>query len=111
MSAKISDVDIKEYQIKAIGLDAEDGYIFTSPISANSRSNSETIIAVAEKKDMASLDTENASLDTENSAKLETIFLLEVGEVYDLSKAIAPKSKHKYNYLFKNFSNISDFYF
>ena len=105
LSAKISDVDIKEYQIKAIGLDAEDGYIFTSPISANSRSNSETIIAVAEKKDMASLDTENASLDTENSAKLETIFLLEVGEVYDLSKAIAPKSKHKYNYLMLDSDN------
>ncbi len=39
------------------------------------------------------------------SAKLEAMFLLEVGDAYDLSKAIAPKSKLKYNYLLLDSNN------
>ncbi len=39
------------------------------------------------------------------TAKLEALFLLEVGEVYDLSKAIAPKSKLKYSYLMLDSNN------
>ena len=41
-------------------------------------------------------------------AKLEAMFLLEVSDVYDLSKAIAPKSKLKYNYLMLDSDNCFD---
>ena len=36
---------------------------------------------------------------TSEIAKLEALFLLEVSDVYDLAKAVAPRSRLKYNYL------------
>lgn len=48
------------------------------------------------------------AISTSESAKLEALFLLEIGEVYNLSKAIAPKSKMKYNYIMLDSANCYD---
>lgn len=84
------DVQIKDYQISIIGTNDEDGQL-------SEKKHSET-------------PNERELLEAE-SAKLEALFLIEVADVYDLSKAIAPKSKHKYNYLMLDSDNcfeISD---
>lgn len=71
-------LDIKEYQVVAIGKNAE-----------NENSN-------------------NISIDEVEIVKLEALYLLEANNVYDISKAIAPKSKTKYNYLMLDSNNLYD---
>jgi hypothetical protein len=44
-------------------------------------------------------------LQDAESAKLEAMFLIEIGEVYDLAKAVAPRSKLKYNYIMLDSNN------
>ncbi len=80
-------IDPKEYRIKMIGVRDEDGDL-------SNKKHSE----YANENDLLSAET----------AKLEALFLLEVGEIYDLSKAIAPKSKLKYNYLLLDSNNCVD---
>jgi len=63
--------------------------------------NKDTQIAMLGKNSEADKDnyvSDNKSTISE-AAKLEALFLLEASDAYDLSKAIAPKSKLKYNYL------------
>ncbi len=77
-------IDSKEYQIATIGTNDEDGELSNK------------------KHDESPNENELLAAET---AKLETLFLIEIGEVYDLSKAIAPKSKLKYNYLMLDSNN------
>ncbi len=78
------EIDLKEYQITNLGTSEEDGQLVTKK---HTEYPDERELLVAE------------------TAKLEALFLIEVAEVYDLSKAIAPKSKLKYNYLMLDSDN------
>lgn len=78
------EIDLKEYQIAKLNTNKEDGQL------------------VAKKH---SEYPDERELLTAETAKLEALFLIEVAEVYDLSKAIAPKSKLKYNYLMLDSDN------
>jgi hypothetical protein len=53
-------------------------------------------------------DSSESLAEVVESAKLEALFLLHVADVYNLSKAIAPKSKMKYNYLLLDSANCYD---
>ena len=77
-------LDFKEYQIVTLGTNKEDGQLINKKYEEESN---------------------NEYLHTVESAKLETLFLIEVSKVYDLSKEIAPKSKLKYNYLMLDSDN------
>lgn len=77
-------IDIKAYQIKSIGKNSED-----------------TI------EDIRKHEGSNYSEDTE-IAEIEAAFLVGALGVYDLSKAVAPKSKWKYNYIMFDSANCAE---
>ncbi len=79
-------VDIKEYQVETIGTTAEDAQLSKK----TKQPPDDTDMLIAE------------------IAKVEALFLIEMAEVYDLSKAIAPRSKLKYNYLMLDSNNCFD---
>lgn len=71
-------LDLKEYQVATIGVNDETGYSGNAHLPP--------------------------SQDAE-SAKLEAMFLIEAEGVYDLAKALAPKSRLRYNYLLLDSDN------
>jgi hypothetical protein len=83
----VSNFNLREYQIYELGTNKEDN-------QNNNKKHSDS----SDEKELLSAET----------AKLEALFLLEIAEVYDLSKAIAPKSKLKYNYLLLDSNNCSE---
>lgn len=80
----IDEIDLKEYQIAKLGTSDEDGQLVTKKHTE-----------YPDERELLAAET----------TKLEALFLLEVAEVYDLSKAIAPKSKLKYNYVMLDSDN------
>lgn len=80
----IPSTNLREYQIAELGTAKEDGQLINKKYSEQ-----------PDERDLLTAET----------AKLEALFLIEVAEVYDLSKAIAPKSKLKYNYLMLDSDN------